>query len=346
MNDRGGEVNAEEAAGPGGSGPAGARRRFLTAGAAAAAAAVAGVMATERPASAANGDNLEIGQTNTGTSTSTLNGSQLSVNDGNQGRSIAALHGGVDANALFAGTYGSNGTAILAHAYDGTAVMAANNGDGRVTGRFESYGSNAISLAAVDFGASGGTAIYAASQGTAIECASDVGAALRLKPGPAMPPATGVWEEGALVVNQGLWFCTKGGTGAASKWVKLSSPFVPLDLPKRIYDSRPGLDPAGVTKGKIGNGQERVIDAKLGGAVPPGASAVQVNLTVTETNDAGYLSLFRNGSSWPGTSSINWAQPGTTVANGTTVAVDGAAKFKVRCAGETHVVIDVLGYYL
>jgi hypothetical protein len=89
-----------------------------------------------------------------------------------------------------------------------------------------------------------------------------------------------------------------------------------------------------------------VIDCTQGVAVPAGiASAVEVNVTVTDTSSGGWLSLFSNAVPWPGTSTINWFQTGMTIANGTTVAVDDAARFRIRGAGSTHVVVDVTGYY-
>jgi hypothetical protein len=182
--------------------------------------------------------------------------------------------------------------------------------------------------------------------GIGVEVVAPSGPALRLNPGPAMPPTTGTWKAGDVVASAGLWFCVVAGTGAASRWVKLSRTFEPLAAPVRVYDSRPGKLPAGVEKSKLVHGEERVLSATVGGAVPPGiASAVQVNLTVTGTGPSGWLSLFATGVPWPGTSSINWGAEATTIANGTTVGLDADGRFTVKAAGTTDVVVDVLGYY-
>lgn len=119
-----------------------------------------------------------------------------------------------------------------------------------------------------------------------------------------------------------------------------------LGAPVRIYDSRPADPPLGVTKGPLANGASRVIDAKQGSAVPAGAAAALVTLTVTNTSAAGFVSLFKNGIAWPGTSTINWASA-TTVATTTVVALDAVAQLKayVSAGSSTDLIVDVLGFY-
>ncbi|MEZ5136124.1 MAG: hypothetical protein R2699_13980 [Acidimicrobiales bacterium] len=60
-----------------------------------------------------------------------------------------------------------------------------------------------------------------------------------------------------------------------------------------------------MTKGQLANGGTRAVDCKLSSAVPAGAAAALVNLTVTNTSSAGFLGLYKNGINWPGNSSIN-----------------------------------------
>ena len=186
--------------------------------------------------------------------------------------------------------------------------------------------------------------------GVGVVGTATTGAPLQITNDPqTIPPQGGTWAVGQfLVANGHVHWCYAGGEGAQSKWARLSATFVPLAAPVRVYDSRPGAVPAGVVKGKLDNHSERVIDAKLGDAVPAGASAAVINLTATDTNPGGFLSAFKNGIGWPGTSSLNWSLPNTTIANQCTVAVDAVAKFKVRCEGTggTNFVVDVVGYYL
>ena len=199
------------------------------------------------------------------------------------------------------------------------------------------------------FGESSGTGAGVSGVGDlgpGVYAYSASGPALLLQSDTSIPPAIGTWQAGSVVFNDGLWLCLVGGVGPASKWVKLSRAFVPLDAPVRVYDSRPGYQPAVGPKTPLLDGQERDITATTGGAVPAGlASAVSVNLTVTNTGPAGFVSLYKNGIAWPGNSSINWTAPGSTVANGTIVALDTAGIFTARPKSTSDVVIDVLGYY-
>ena len=120
-----------------------------------------------------------------------------------------------------------------------------------------------------------------------------------------------------------------------------------LPSPVRVYDSRPGTNPASVVKGALANSATRVIDCRLGGAVPAGAAAAMVTLTLTGTSAAGFMGMWRNGLADPGTSSINWDHSGTNVAVTTVVALDAAAQLiaKVGPNASTHFIIDVIGFY-
>ncbi len=120
-----------------------------------------------------------------------------------------------------------------------------------------------------------------------------------------------------------------------------------LPTPIRVYDSRPGANPASVVKGTLANSATRVIDCKFGGAVPAGAAAAMVTLTLTGTSAAGFMGMWRNGLTDPGTSSINWDHSGTNVAVTTVVALDAAAQLiaKVGPNATTNFIIDVIGFY-
>lgn len=83
----------------------------------------------------------------------------------------------------------------------------------------------------------------------------------------------------------------------------------------------------------------------------PGAVAVSFNLTVTQTAGAGYLSIYQEGTAWPGVSSLNWKRAGEDIANGGMVGLGGGGPYfaRVRCGGNsaasTHYVIDITGYF-
>ena len=119
-----------------------------------------------------------------------------------------------------------------------------------------------------------------------------------------------------------------------------------LASPVRSYDSRtPG-------QSKLPDNGTRTIDLTAGAngqpsGLPIGARAALVTVTVTQTVDGGYLTLYSNSlATNPGTSSINWTETDQDVAATTTVAVDGAGRVKVTAGPRgTHVIVDVIGYY-
>ena len=121
-----------------------------------------------------------------------------------------------------------------------------------------------------------------------------------------------------------------------------------LGEPLRSYDSRQGTD------GPIAAGQTRTISLASGVngagtkvmALPPGATAAIVRLTVTDSVGAGFLKLYSAAlTTEPATSAANWYQTNSIVGSDATVAVDGQGRVKVTAGvNSTHFVIDVIGY--
>ncbi|MHB1526600.1 MAG: beta strand repeat-containing protein [Candidatus Dormibacteria bacterium] len=115
--------------------------------------------------------------------------------------------------------------------------------------------------------------------------------------------------------------------------------------PARICDTRSSSLPANQCTGKTmkPNSTMTVQVAGLGG-VPANAEAVAVNVTVTDTTAAGYLTVFPGGAR-PTASNLNWAS-GRTVANLVVVELNSSGGLTLyNYAGSTDVVLDVLGYY-
>jgi hypothetical protein len=113
-----------------------------------------------------------------------------------------------------------------------------------------------------------------------------------------------------------------------------SPAFFPLAKITRVLDTR-------TTGGKLAPGEERIVT--LG--VPVGARAGVINLTVTETEAAGFVSVFPSDTTWPGNSSINWSSANQNLANGVICTVDATGRITLRGGvNKTHVVIDVQGY--
>jgi CHRD domain len=117
-----------------------------------------------------------------------------------------------------------------------------------------------------------------------------------------------------------------------------------LTEPTRAYDSR--------NTTKLAGNEARTVNltgTAAGGlsGVPIGARAAIVTLTVTQTVDGGFLSMFSNALvGTPATSTVNWTATGQDVAATTTVALDGSGSVKVMAGPNgTHFIVDVIGYY-
>ncbi len=91
------------------------------------------------------------------------------------------------------------------------------------------------------------------------------------------------------------------------------------------------------------------FDAEIAGrnGVPKGVTAVALNLTVTNPQQAGYLSAYPSGQPAPSTSSVNFSA-GQTIANAVIVPVgpDGKITLRNGSGKPADVVVDVVGYYI
>jgi Arylsulfotransferase (ASST) len=114
--------------------------------------------------------------------------------------------------------------------------------------------------------------------------------------------------------------------------------------PHRVIDTRDaGRRPAGVT-GKVLPGQTTSVErATLG--VPDEATAVVVNLTVTQADGYGYLTAFPCGGTRPNTSNVNY-NAGVDRANTTVMALgpEGSLCFETA-ESAAHVIVDVIGWF-
>jgi glucose/arabinose dehydrogenase len=116
--------------------------------------------------------------------------------------------------------------------------------------------------------------------------------------------------------------------------------FVPL-TPTRVMDTRNGL---GFSGGRVG--ADSTISLSLAGSVVPStAVAVAYNVTATDDQGPGFLTLWPAGTRKPDTSSVNFAGA-EDVANAAVVAVGPAGATNIYSSTATHVVIDVTGYWL
>ncbi|MFD7263533.1 PKD domain-containing protein [Streptomyces sp. NPDC059874] len=113
--------------------------------------------------------------------------------------------------------------------------------------------------------------------------------------------------------------------------------------PARLVDTREGL---GASRRQIPGQNEIGVQITGRGGVPAGASAVALNVTVTNPQQAGYLTVYPSGQAIPATSNLNFTA-GQTVANSVIIPVGADGKINIRngsWAG-TDAVVDVVGYY-
>lgn len=140
---------------------------------------------------------------------------------------------------------------------------------------------------------------------------------------------------------------------AAAAQAAPASGFVPISS-YRSYDSRLGPDESG----KIFLEEQRFVDVALdldgNERIPDEATAVAFNVTVTQTEGAGYVQISPPGTEFGETSTVNWTGPDQTVANGGTVLLYEGDIFEnnlvfhldgIGGAG-AHVIIDITGYYV
>ena len=113
--------------------------------------------------------------------------------------------------------------------------------------------------------------------------------------------------------------------------------------PARILDTRDGT---GGVAGPVGPGAAvSVLVAGKGGVPASGASAVVMNVTVTQPTAAGFLTLFPNGTSLPLASNLGFT-PGQNVPNLVVVKLGADGRVGTyNSAGTTHVIFDVAGWF-
>ncbi|MBT2479701.1 PKD domain-containing protein [Streptomyces sp. ISL-94] len=113
--------------------------------------------------------------------------------------------------------------------------------------------------------------------------------------------------------------------------------------PVRFVDTREGL---GTVQGQVPGSGTFGVPIRGRSGIPAGATAVALNVTVTNPRAAGHLTVFPGGQAASTTSNLNFAA-GQTVANSVIVPIGADGRIDVRngsWAG-TDVIVDVVGYY-
>jgi hypothetical protein len=199
-----------------------------------------------------------------------------------------------------------------------------------------------------------GTAVVARANGGTGLYVEGTHANISLKAaGTAAPARSAVYERGDVIVDASgnLWYCVV--TGTPGSWRKLSGAGTAGSLhllpePLRAYDSR--------STGRLAAGTTTTISLANGvngagatiAAIPAGAAAALVNITLTGTvGTFGFIQAYSAALGAPPlTSVMNWSTPDDNVANEMTVKVDATSQISVTVGvNATHVIADVVGYY-
>ncbi|MDQ1250497.1 MAG: hypothetical protein QG597_4876 [Actinomycetota bacterium] len=115
--------------------------------------------------------------------------------------------------------------------------------------------------------------------------------------------------------------------------------------PVRIADTRPG-QPVAFPAAKVPVPALGVLQVPVAGAnsVPADAKAVVLNITATQPVGGGHLRVYPCGQPLPNASTLNYG-PGASVANSAVVAPGSTGKVCIYTPTQTHMIVDVTGYF-
>jgi hypothetical protein len=156
-----------------------------------------------------------------------------------------------------------------------------------------------------------------------------------------LPPSLSVGLHTLSILGQ-----TSGVGSRASLPIGSSGSSFFSVTPVRVFDTRPGQGAfRNVTRSKVGGGYElRVKVTDVSGAVPAsGVGAVSLNVTVTQPDGAGFVTVYPCGSR-PNASSLNYTA-GQTVPNAVVTAVSAQGEVCFYSQSPTHLLADVNGWF-
>jgi hypothetical protein len=287
----------------------------------------ASVVMNAREAQAADGDALRVGGTTEHTSPTNVNykGETTPASFNVQSGDETAGN-----NTILTNNFGGVGTAFL-----GVASGNGNQGIGVIGWSKKPLGTGVI-------GFTGGAGGYGGEFFGGL-------AEVRLRPGGAAPiTLTNAHQLGELYEDETgtLWICV--GAGTPGTWREIAAPssagaFHAI-APRRVYDSRTStkLVPTVDRVVSVANSIDGTLDV-----VPVKSSAVALTVTVTETQgNGGFVAVRPAGTSYNGTSSINWFGPNQNLATTVISGLDADRQVTLLAGSDlTHIVLDVTGYY-
>ncbi len=141
---------------------------------------------------------------------------------------------------------------------------------------------------------------------------------------------------GGLVVAVAAPTSAPGIAGAASL------PFQAV-APSRLADTRPGFGTVDGQGAGAGPSTDLVVAVTGRAGVPPDATAVTVNVTVTEATGDGFVTVYPCGQARPWASNLNFGAA-QTVPNLVTAQLGNGA-ICLFSTTPTHLIVDLLGWY-
>jgi hypothetical protein len=299
--------------------------RSLALGAAAAGAAT--LVSNGRPAFAADGDPLTMGQTNEFNTATNVNykGATTAASVNVQSGDETAAN-----NTILNNNFNSAGAALL-----GVASGNGNQGIGIIGWSKKANGTGVV-------GFTGGAGAYGGEFFGGL-------AEVRLRPGGAAPiTLTNAHQVGEMYEDQDgtLWICT--AAGSPGTWREIAGATTAGSFhaiaPRRVYDSRASskLSPGEDRWISVANATDGTLDV-----VPSKATAVALTVTVTETEGTGgFVAVRPGGTVYNSTSSINWFGPNQNLATTVITGVDTDRQITLLAGAQhTHIIVDVTGYY-
>ena len=215
-------------------------------------------------------------------------------------------------------------------------VIARYAANGALDTSFASAGIATASLATT--GAAFGVAVNGdGAYVTGVEGTSGDYVVLRVGTGAVTPPTTTTQSP---TTTSTLVVTTVSTTTAIPNITSFGSRFVAAQL-TRLLDTR-----ANGADGKLG--ARGIVDvAVIGvGRAPRDASAVVVNVTATDAEAPGYLTVWPAQSPRPDVSSLNVANASGTVANLVTAPLSSSGALSIFSEAGAHVIVDLVGYYV
>ena len=326
------------------------RRTWLKTVALGAAGATAGAMAFGKNASAADDDPLLLGSSALAAGQNIASTPTTLVYDGTEiteGPSVLGVGDAIPAaDAAFPANVGGYGNDLVANGVHGSTTTALGYG-----------------VVAANLSTPASTGTEPAPKGLAVGSMHGSQIQFLSLPGAVSGPTTGTHVPGELYADLDgtLWFAvpaTPGGTGV--RWVKLAGTSTAGAFhsitPSRAYDSRMTTYPV---NGPLAPNTSRVVSVAdshtVPGAVlapnvvPVGATAAEVNITVSSPTNKNFLAVAAGDALSTPTSLLNWDLGVTQIANSITVPLDASRQIKVFCgdqAGSTDFIVDVFGFYL